>query len=99
MIEEIVPLSEEHFAPFEIALKYLDKAMSFGVFVFEDSEFTCLGHRFFNFQFRHVKVIPFDYFDGGSFWNLSPYRVISDGLVTHDFKFGEIFIELKVFSL
>jgi len=99
VIEEIVPLSEEHFAAFEIALENLDETMSFGVFVLENPEFTCLRHRLLYFQFRHVKVIPLDYFHSGSLWNLSPDRFVSDGLVTHDFKFGEILIKVKVFSI
>lgn len=68
MIEEVVPLPEEHLATLVIALQDFDVALCPRVFILEYSKLPCFWNIFIDFDCGEVKVVTHlnEYF--GTFW-------------------------------
>ena len=73
VVEEVVPLSEEHPAVLMIALQDLDLPHRLRVFVFEHPELFSLWNRFFDFNRVEIKILTILNVNGGIFWNLLVY--------------------------
>ena len=86
MIEEVVPLSEVHFASLVIAFEDFYESVCSRVLILKHLEIFGLWNRFLNLKLLKIIIFALCYLYINTLWDLSFYFIIRNKLVTHDFR-------------
>lgn len=97
MVEEVVPLAEEHCAPFVVTLEDFNVSLGAWVLVPKHSESSGGRYFFFNFDGAEIKVAAILHMDTSAVWNLAADFIFADLLAVH--HEGVFAVEVTVFAI